>query len=203
MKKIKKLLIASVATFSLSLSLFMLNPQIEVKAATTHTVQTGDTLWKIASKYGVAVGQLKTINNRTSDLLYPGQKLTIPNSTISEADKDLMARLVHAEAKGEPYAGKVAVATVVLNRVMHPEFPNTVSGVVNEISGGHYAFTPVQSGTIKQPADAAAKQAVSEALAYRGQGKGSIYFYNPKTAVSQWIFSREVTVTIGNHRFAK
>lgn len=84
-----------------------------------------------------------------------------------------------------------------------PIFQNTVNGVVYQKSNGYYAFTTVKNGTINQAADAASKKAVNEALAFRGQGKGSLFFYNPKTAVSKWIFSREVTVTIGNHRFAK
>ncbi len=142
-------------------------------------------------------------NNAKISTIYVGQNLVIPDATISAADKDLMARLVRAEAVGEPYAGKVAVATVILNRVDSPDFPNSIKSVINQISNGHYAFTPVQNGQINQPADAASKQAVNEALAFRGQGSGSLFFYNPKTAVSKWIFSRETTVTIGKHRFAK
>ena len=75
--------------------------------------------------------------------------------------------------------------------------------VIYQIDGGHYAFTPVQNGTIHGAADAESIRAVNEALAFRGQGNGSLYFYNPKTSTSQWIFSREVTVRIGNHTFAK
>jgi N-acetylmuramoyl-L-alanine amidase len=129
--------------------------------------------------------------------------MILPNSPISAADEELMARLVRAEAVGEPYAGKVAVATVILNRVKSADFPNTVRGVIYQISNGHYAFTPVANGEINKPADAESKRAVNEALAFMGKGNGSLFFYNPKTASSQWIFSREVTVTIGNHRFAK
>lgn len=198
MRKMKKTLAALTAV--VSLSLFSAGAAAE---AATYQVKSGDTMWGIASKYGVPVTELKQANNRTSNLLYPGQKLTIPAATVSAADQDLLARLVHAEAKGEPYAGKVAVATVVLNRVASPEFPNTVKGVVYEKSNGYYAFTPVKNGTINKPADAEAKKAVKEALAFRGQGNGSLFFFNPKTAVSKWVFSREVTVTIGNHRFAK
>jgi N-acetylmuramoyl-L-alanine amidase len=142
-------------------------------------------------------------NHATNSYLYGGQNIVIPNSTISVADKDLMARLVHAEAVGEPYAGKVAVATVILNRVSSADFPNSIRSVIYQISNGHYAFTPVQNGHINQPADAASKRAVNEALAFRGQGSGSLFFYNPRTAISKWILSRHVTVTIGNHRFAK
>lgn len=171
--------------------------------ASSYTVKSGDSLWKIANNYGVSLASLQQSNNNIGHMIYPGQSIMIP-STLSTSDQDLIARMVQAEAKGESYAGKVAVATVILNRVDHKEFPNTVSGVIYERSaGGHYAFTPVQNGTINQAADAESKRAVKEALAYRGQGQGSIYFYNPTTAKSSWILTREVTITIGNHRFAK
>lgn len=197
MKMFKKLLMVS----ALSLSLFGLNSQAD--AAITHSVQSGDTYWKIAQNYGVPVTQLKLENKRNSDLLFVGEVLSIPYSSISQSDKDLMARLVSAEAKGEPYAGKVAVATVILNRVDSSKFPNTIKEVIYQIDSGYYAFTPVQNGTINQTADALSKKAVEEAIAFRGQGNGSLYFYNPNTASSNWILSREVTVTIGNHKFAK
>jgi N-acetylmuramoyl-L-alanine amidase len=200
MNKLKKLVIAT--GLILSMSAFTLNGTTEA-ATTTHKVQSGDTYWKIASKYGVTVNSLLKANNKTSSLLYAGTNLVIPNSSITAAEKDLMARMVRAEAVGEPYAGKVAVATVILNRVSSSDFPNTVNGVIYERSNGYYAFTPVQNGTINRTADAASKKAVNEALAFRGQGNGSLFFYNPKTAVSKWIYSRPVTVTIGNHRFAK
>jgi len=200
MNKLKKLVMAT--GLILSLSAFTLNGTTEA-ATTTHKVQSGDTYWKIASKYGVTVNSLLKANNKTSSLLYAGTNLVIPNSSITAAEKDLMARLVRAEAVGEPYAGKVAVATVILNRVSSPDFPNTVKGVIYERSNGYYAFTPVQNGTINRAADAASKKAVNEALAFKGKGNGSVFFYNPKTAVSKWIYSRPVTVTIGNHRFAR
>lgn len=199
MKKLKKLVIAT----GLILSMSAFTDAIKSEAATTHKVQAGETYWKIATKYSVPIDRLMKTNNATSSLLYIGENLTIPNSTISAADKELMARLVRAEAVGEPYAGKVAVATVILNRVASADFPNTVREVIYQVSNGHYAFTPVQNGQINQPADAASRKAVNEAIAFQGKGNGSLFFYNPETAVSQWIFSREVTVTIGNHRFAK
>ncbi|QIZ10310.1 LysM peptidoglycan-binding domain-containing protein [Priestia megaterium] len=197
MNKFKKLMIAT--GLILSMSAFTLNGTTE--AATTHTVKYGETYWKLAKGFGIPINSLMSANN--SKPLIAGQNMTLPNSLISVADKDLMARLVHAEAVGEPYSGKVAVAVVILNRVKSPDFPNTVRGVINQISNGHYAFTPVANGQINQPADAASKRAVNEAIALMGKGNGSLFFYNPKTAVSKWIYSRPVTVTIGNHRFAK
>ncbi|HHW39378.1 MAG TPA: LysM peptidoglycan-binding domain-containing protein [Bacillales bacterium] len=198
MKTLKKIMVVA----SLSLSLFGLNSQAGA-ATTTHFVKSGETYYKIAQKYGLSVNYLKSINNKSSNALYVGQKLVLPHTPITQSDKELMARLVSAEAKGEPYAGKVAVATVILNRVDSVEFPNTVEGVVYQNVSGYYAFTPVQNGAIGQAADADSKKAVEEALAYRGKGNGSLYFYNPKTSTSKWVDSREATVWIGQHKFAK
>ena len=198
MKKVKMVFMACVT----SLSLISFFPNAEASAA-VHTVKAGDTLWKIAYQYGATVQKVKEANGRTSNMIFPGQKLYIPQAAISEDDKELMARLVAAEAKGEPYAGKVAVATVILNRLSSPDFPNSIKEIVYQVVDGHYAFTPVQNGAIYQQADADSKKAVNEALGFWGQGNGSVYFYNPKISTSKWIFSREVTVRIGNHVFAK
>ena len=197
MKKLKPLLLAL-----LCLAAVIFTPNEASASTTYHTVQRGDTLWKISKRYGVPLLQLKRVNNKSGNVIFAGEKLRIPK-TITAAEKDLLARLVHAEAKGEPYAGKVAVATVVLNRVDHQNFPNTVKGVIYERSAGYYAFTPVKTGSINQPANREAYRAVEEALAFRGLGSGSIYFYNPKTAKSKWLRSKQVTVVIGNHVFAK
>ena len=196
MKKLKMAVLTVVTTFSL------FSFQSSTEASTTHTVKSGETLWKIGNQYGISVIELRSANQQWNDMIYIGQKLAVPQ-TISAVERNLLARLVSAEARGESYAGKVAVATVVLNRVNHPDFPNTIKDVIYQIDGGHYAFTPVQNGTIHGAADAESIRAVNEALAFRGQGNGSLYFYNPKTSTSQWIFSREVTVRIGNHTFAK
>lgn len=197
MKLLKKIILGS--TMALSLLTF----QVQANAASNHIVQKGDTFWNLSGKYGVSVNLLKQANHKYTNLLYIGENLVIPVSSVSSYEKNLLARLVHAEAQGEPYAGKVAVATVVLNRVNSPLFPNTVKDVILQKVSGHYAFTPVQNGQINDPADLDSIKAVNEALAFRGMGKGSLYFYNPVTAKSGWVFSRETTVTIGHHRFAK
>lgn len=173
------------------------------EASTIEKVQQGESIWGFAKKYAVPVTEIKKVNNKKNDMLYIGENITIPASPLTTYEKDLLARLVNAEAKGESYAGKVAVATVVLNRVESKDFPNTIKGVVYQISNGHYAFTPVQNGAINQPASAESKRAVNEAIAMKGLGSGSLFFYNPKTAQSQWIKSRTVTTVIGNHVFAK
>lgn len=198
MNKFKKLVIAT--GLILSISSFTLANQSEA-ATTNHLIRFGETYWNIAKGFGVPVNLLMAANNRKP--LYAGEDMLIPNSPVTPADKLLMARLVRAEAEGEPYAGKVAVATVILNRVKSPDFPNTIHGVIYQETHGHYAFTPVQNGQINQPADAISIRAVNEAIAMNGEGRGSLYFYNPKTITNSWILSRPVTVTIGNHRFAK
>jgi len=126
-----------------------------------------------------------------------------PAISLSNEEKDYFARLVQAEAKGEPYEGKVAVATVVLNRVESPEFPDTVTNVINEVVGDAYAFTPVQNGAINKPASDESIQAVEEALTRQDRLHDSIFFYNPEIATDTWIRNREVVTTIGNHVFAK
>lgn len=117
---------------------------------------------------------------------------------LSNKDKKLLAHLVHAEAKGEPFAGKVAVAKVVLNRVEHEEFPDTVKGVIYEKN----AFSPVQNGAINEPYNKEAYKAVQVALNNQEKDEELLYFYNPETATSDWITTREVIKTIGNHAFA-
>lgn len=133
----------------------------------------------------------------------PEKKQEEPAVDISSAEKDLFARLVEAEAKGESFEGKVAVATVVLNRVDSPQFPDTITGVIKEVVGGTYAFSPVQNGEINKPASEEAVQAVEEALTSENRLNGSVYFYNPEIAEDEWILSRPVVKTIGNHVFAK
>nr|WP_273717000.1 cell wall hydrolase [Alkalihalobacillus pseudalcaliphilus] len=175
----------------------------DAKAATTHEVKRGDSLYLIGQEYGVSVHALKEANTKSGNMIMVGETLSIPES-ISVEEMDLLARLVRAEAVGEPYAGKVAVATVVLNRVDHKDFPNTITEVIQEVTpSGHYAFTPYMNGEINQAADEESIRAVREALAFNGQGQGSIFFYNPAIATNHWNATRTETVTIGNHVFSK
>ncbi|MFZ3589536.1 cell wall hydrolase [Bacillus sp. DJP31] len=199
MKWFKKLAIAS----TLAATIFTFQIGAADADTSSHQVKSGETFWKISNQYGIPTAAIQKINNKKNFSLFAGENLTIPHIPTSY-ERELLARLVYAEAKGEPYAGKVAVATVVLNRVDSSLFPNSIQGVITERSaGGYYAFSPVSSGTINQAADAESKRAVQEALMFRGQGSGSIYFYNPKTAQSTWIKSRLITIKIGNHVFAR
>ncbi len=121
------------------------------------------------------------------------------NSSNSSSDLELLARLVYAEARGEPYTGQVAVAAVVLNRVKSSSFPNTVAGVIYQAG----AFSVVDDGQINLTPDETARKAAQDAINGWDPTYGSIYYFNPNTATSSWIWSRPVTVVIGNHRFCK
>ena len=119
-------------------------------------------------------------------------------SNYSDADVMLLARLIYGEARGESYVGQVAVGAVVLNRIKSASFPNTMSGVIYQ----SYAFTAVADGQINLTPNATAKKAALDAMNGWDPSYGALYYYNPATATSQWIFSRKTTVTIGNHVFA-
>ena len=121
------------------------------------------------------------------------------SSSSNANDLNLLSRLVYGEARGEPYTGQVAVAAVVLNRVKNPAFPNTIAGVIYQ-SG---AFDVVSDGQINLTPNSTAKKAAQDALNGWDPSYGAIYYFNPKTATSSWIWSRPMTVTIGNHRFCK
>lgn len=115
----------------------------------------------------------------------------------SNSDLNLLARIVSGEARGEPYAGQVAVAAVILNRIEHPSFPDTVAGVIYQRG----AFDAVSDGQINRTPENSAFRAAQDALNGWDPSGGAIYYYNPKTATNKWIRSRRIIVTIGRHVF--
>ncbi len=126
----------------------------------------------------------------------------IPRSNrlgLSEQDLNLMANAVHGEARGEPYIGQVAVAAVILNRVQSPSFPNTVSGVIFQPG----AFTAVDDGQIWLTPNETSRRAVQDALNGADPSGGCIYYFNPVTATSKWIWTRPQVKQIGKHIFCK
>ena len=120
-------------------------------------------------------------------------------STSNNSNLNLLSKVVYSEARGEPYKGQVAVAAVVLNRVASSKFPNTVSGVVYQ-SG---AFTAVSDGQINLTPNATARKAAQDAINGWDPTSGCIYYFNPNTATSSWIWSRPQVITIGKHIFCK
>jgi Cell wall hydrolyses involved in spore germination len=121
----------------------------------------------------------------------------VPN--LSQNDINLMARAVYGEARGEPYIGQVAVAAVILNRLESPSFPNTISGILFEPG----AFTCVADGQIWLTPNQTAYKAVRDALNGWDPTGGALYYFNPATATSKWIWSRPQLKRIGKHIFCK
>ena len=109
----------------------------------------------------------------------------------------LLARIISAESRGEPYAGQVAVGAVILNRVAHPSFPNTLAGVIYQPG----AFSCLDDGGGNAAVADSAYRAARDAINGSDPSGGALYYYNPAKATSQWIFSRPIITVIGQHRF--
>lgn len=121
------------------------------------------------------------------------------SSNTNSNDINLLARLIHGEARGESYIGKVAVGAVILNRMESSLFPNTMAGVIYQKG----AFDAVSDGQINLAPDSQSRKAAQDAINGWDPSYGALYYFNPNTATNKWIWSRPVTVVIGNHRFCK
>lgn len=148
------------------------------------------------SKNGLVVDGI--VGPKTAAAL--GMRLSSSGGGVTQSSNDLnlLARCVYAEARGEPYTGQVAVAAVVLNRVKSASFPNTIAGVIYQ----PYAFTAVDDGQINLTPNQTAYKAAQDALNGWDPTYGCLYYYNPATATSSWIWSRQTVITIGKHVFA-
>ena len=140
-----------------------------------------------------------SVDGQTGDKTLAALGIPVSSSGggTGSGDLDLLARLISAEARGEPYIGQVAVGAVVLNRVEHPSFPNTISGVIYQPG----AFSCLDDGQFNQPVAESAYRAAREAMNGYDPSYGAIYYFNPVTATSAWIWSRPLIVEIGKHRF--
>ena len=152
-----------------------------------------------------AVKSFQKKNGLTSDGIAGKQTLNAmgifsgasQSTSTNDANINLLARIINGEARGEPYEGQVAVGAVVLNRVDHPSFPNSISGVVYQKG----AFTAVDDGQINAEMYSSSHRAARDALNGWDPTGGAIYYYNPQTATNKWIRSREIICTIGKHVF--
>lgn len=175
-------------------------------ASFNYTVVRGDSLFKLGQRFGVSATQLMRDNGLRSDRIIAGQVLVVPRGSAAPAapvrtseDEHLLAQMIHAEAMGEPYLGKVAVGGVILNRVRSPLFPNTLRGVLFQPG----QFQPVMNGSIWRPPGAEALRAARDAAGGWDPSRGALYFYNPGRSTNHWIFSRPVILRIGSHVFAR
>lgn len=153
-----------------------------------------------------AVKKFQKSNGLTVDGIAGAETLAamgINNSNSSSGaggnDLNLLSKVVYSEARGEPYIGQVAVAAIVLNRVASSSFPNSVAGVVYQ-SG---AFDAVDDGQINLTPDSTARKAAQDAINGWDPTYGCIYYFNPNTATSKWIWSRPQVLTIGKHIFCR
>ncbi|AEG59116.1 LysM peptidoglycan-binding domain-containing protein [Desulforamulus ruminis] len=187
-------------------------------ANTTYTVKPGDSLHVIAQKYNIRPEALILTNSLTGNLIYPGQQLIVPVATsrsagpvavevsrsakrpvipYTEEELDLLARLVTAEAGGEPVEAQVGVAAVVINRVQSSSFPNTISEVIY----ARNQFGPVQNGWIKRPATSTALEATEKALYGEDPTNGALYFFDTSTKNS-YLRSLPVLANYGHMIYA-
>lgn len=162
-----------------------------------------DGIWGSRSKAALKLYQ-KSVGLVADGIIGPKTLAKLGLSSTSSGsynsnDVYLIAKCVHAEARGESYTGQVAVAAVILNRVKSASFPNSIYGVIYQ----PYAFTAVIDGQMKLEPNQTAYNAARDAMNGWDPSYGSIYYFNPATATSKWIWSRQRVVTIGKHVFAK
>ena len=216
----RKILVFMMALFAILYSgtfvlidTFNPNEEVVVTATQSENKQIQQRLKELGYYYGNIDGiigsqSLSAIRNFQRDYGLTVDGIVGPNTlralglsgggSYSSQDLYLLAKCVYAEARGEPYVGQVAVAAVILNRVDSPEFPNTISGVIYQ----PWAFTAVHDGQINLEPDDSAYSAAKDALNGWDPTYGCLYYYNPATATSEWIWSRTTVVTIGQHVFA-
>lgn len=192
---------------------------LSASPAFAYEVKSGDTMSKIATAHNMELDDLVALNPQIKNinLIYVGESISTSGkvavkakteavskkvvekavATSNSSEVDLLARLVRAESSNQPFEGKVAVAQVVLARVASNQFPNSISGVIYQ-SG---QFSPVSNGSINKAPTATDVQAVQVAM-QRGAGS-ALFFYNPTTASSRWLDSRETVAVIGDHTFKR
>lgn len=152
--------------------------------------QTRDAVIKFQKKNGLTPDGI--VGSKTLAALGISEKIS-----YNSADYELLARIISAEARGESYLGQVAVGAVVLNRIEHPSFPDTLAGVVYQ----NGAFSCLYDGQFYKPVSNSAYSAARDALNGVDPSGGAIYYYNPKTATNKWITGRPIITTIGRHVF--
>ncbi|CAN7740600.1 spore cortex-lytic enzyme [Paenibacillus sp. LjRoot56] len=220
MMLIKKLVVvALVASFGLGMNAGTWSPKVSAAEATTlkQGTQNGD-VWdaqfrlktlgiyepSIDGKYGpitaAAVRNFQTNYGLSVDGIVGAKTWEyLRKFTVNQAELDMLAKVIYSEARGESYEGQVAVGAVVMNRLKSSQFENTIQGIVFEVG----AFTAVSDGQYNLTPDSQAYKAALEAVRGWDPTGGALYYFNPKTATSAWIWTRQQTVQIGNHIFAK
>ena len=193
---------------------------LQIPTYVQHRVKTGESLYLIAKQYGCSVDDIKYANGLTTNTIQPGTLLKVPADDISQqvsanttavvttsrgglyrsytqSEWDMLAQVVYGEARGESYTGQVAVAAVVLNRIEDDDFPDTMYDVVFQRN----AFTCINDGQYYLKPNRTAYQAALDAMHGTDPTNGCLYYWNPVTATSSWIWTRSIELQIGNHVF--
>lgn len=182
---------------------------IDPEDLVNYTVSRGDTYYDIARKFNTSMGVIMALNDKNTSNLRPGEVLQVPAKnftekqllarSISSSELELLAKAINGEARGEPYLGQVGVGAVIINRVIHPHFPDSIEKVIMQPG----QFCVVEDGQIHLTPSRSTRQAAREAVNGRDPTGGALYFYNPATSNEvEWISRRKPLVTIGNHVFA-
>ena len=220
-KKILKLVLLTLSVFALSVfspvgECSQSSENIYVNRSDSnvekHTVRNGDTLYDIASEYRIALDEIMKANQLKNSLILPGETLLLPveaaaqeRISLGEMSREeiiLLARVIHAEARGESFEGQVAVGAVILNRLASPHFPKTIHDVIFQKNKRVYQFSPVGDGSINLEPDEKAVQAALQAISGEDPSNGALFFYNPDISSDKWIRTLPVLTRIGNHVFA-
>ncbi len=188
---------------------------VQSNLLTYHVVREGDTLYGISKKYDITLYDLMSYNGLTDTKILVGQRIYLPPKNqqlsselspsvknISWEEVELLARLIHAEARGESFEGKVAVGAVILNRLNSPYFPKTITDIILQKNHNVYQFSPVGDGSINLEPDESSYQAALQALRGDDPTNGALFFYNPDVSTDPWIRTLPVITKIGNHIFA-
>lgn len=141
-----------------------------------------------------------TTNNTNTNSTNTDSKKTVISYTKEEVD--LLARLITAEATGQPYDAMVAVGAVVVNRVESKEWPNSISSVIKQVAGGYYQFTPYKNGYINRPASSDAVKAAWDALYGKDPSNGAMFYFDD-SSTNDWLWSKTITKRIGNMVYVK
>jgi spore germination cell wall hydrolase CwlJ-like protein len=191
--------------------------------AASYKVKSGDSLYKVSKAYNTTTNVLMKNNGLSNSKIYPGNILKTPTNSVngqaspkksqatpakptgvikySNSDVDLLARLITAEAVGEGHDAMLSVGATVVNRVQSSQYPNSISGVINQKDNKYYQFTPVQNGMINKTASKVAINAANEALKGIDPTKGALYFYD-NTVSNKWLTSKPVSTSVGKLTFA-
>ena len=181
--------------------------QIQIRLINRGLLPVGTADGIYGNKTAIAVRTLQRENNLKVDgtvgtetlaLLGLSGEASPPPAGNYDSDIELLARIINAESRGEPYIGQVAVGAVILNRVRHPSFPNTISGVIYQQG----AFSSLIDGEFYKPIEESCYRAARDAVNGTDPSGGAIYFYNPAKTSNKWILNREVINRIGGHVFA-